>query len=222
MQNFAKLFILFIIYAFIGWLLEVIYALFVEKKFVNRGFLIGPYSPIYGVGVILIVSLLKKYANDILTVFILASFICMALEYFTSFIMEKLFNARWWDYSNMKFNLNGRICLETAIPFCLGGIFVMYKINPLLEKLIDYMGSTTTIVGITLMIIFLVDIIISAIVVLKVKDYSITKFKDDTEKLNDKIKEYLMVHSPLTKRLILSFPDFRAIKNKIKKSKSKI
>ncbi len=214
MQDICRLFILFIIYAFLGWILEVIYGLFVEKKFINRVFLSGPYCPIYGVGVLLIVYFLNKYSKDYLTVFVMASFICMVLEYLTSFLMEKLFNARWWDYSNMKFNINGRICLETTIPFGLGGIFIMYVLNPALEKLLSFLGPNVTVIGIILMVIFLVDLIISTFVILKVKDYSITKFKDDTEKINKKIKEYLHSHSLLTKRLVESFPDFKTIISK--------
>ena len=115
---------LFFIYSLAGWLIEMIPATIREKKFVDRGFLVGPYCPIYGCGVILITLLLQKYADDVVVTFFLSVIICGTLEYLTSYIMEKIFKARWWDYSNNKFNINGRICLETLVPFGIGGVLV--------------------------------------------------------------------------------------------------
>ena len=114
--NVSVYFILFIIYAMIGWFIEIINGLIQTKKFVNRGFLIGPYCPIYGVGGILITLLLSKYYDDPIVLFFMGIAVCGILEYLTSYIMEKFFKARWWDYSKRKFNINGRICLETIIP----------------------------------------------------------------------------------------------------------
>ena len=129
-EKLSLLFLLFITYSFIGWCMEVGCKLVELKKFINRGFLIGPYCPIYGWGCILIIILLNKYTNDPLVLFIMAIVICSILEYFTSYFMEKLFKARWWDYSRRKFNINGRICLETMIPFGLLGCLIMYFVNP--------------------------------------------------------------------------------------------
>ena len=94
-----------------------------KKRFVNRGFLIGPICPIYGYGVLLILLLVGN-KGDILAVFLKSILICSLIEYFTSYFMEKLFKARWWDYSKRKFNLNGRVCLGTAIPFGILGLFI--------------------------------------------------------------------------------------------------
>ena len=79
----------------------------------NRGFLIGPCCPIYGCGCLLFILILPKYLDDPIVLFILAATICSVLEYITSWIMEKLFNTRWWDYSKRRFNLDGRVCLGT-------------------------------------------------------------------------------------------------------------
>ena len=107
-----KLYILiFFIYATAGWIMESTMISIQNKKFVNRGFLIGPVCPIYGYGVVLVSVLLKKYQNDLIITFFMSIIICGILEYFTSFFMEKIFNARWWDYSKRKFNINGRVCL---------------------------------------------------------------------------------------------------------------
>ena len=210
-------------YSILGWIAEVTLAFYMHKKFINRGFLIGPYCPIYGVGVLLIVWLLKKYTDSALALFVLAMFICMVLEYLTSFIMEKLFNTRWWDYSDKRFNINGRICLETAIPFGIGGLIIMYLVNPFFEGILNMIPSKILfILGITLLTIFLIDLGISLKVILHINSVDVSKYKDNTELINKKVKEYLMKHSILTRRLIESFPNaklrIKRIKDKIKKS----
>ena len=155
-----------------GWVMEVIYTYITDHKLINRGFLIGPVCPIYGVGLMLITSLLKEYTNKPLVLFILAITICMVVEYFTSYILEKIFNARWWDYSQHRFNINGRICLETTIPFGIGGLGVMYIINPAITKLLMIPSHKLTIIlGSIFLVIFITDIIISFSIVGKLKHY---------------------------------------------------
>lgn len=122
-------FLLFIIYAVIGWCMEVICKLIQYKKFVDRGFLIGPYCPIYGVGALLITFFLNKYVQDPVVLFVMAIVVCGILEYLTSYFMEKIYHARWWDYSRKKFNINGRICLSNLIAFGILGMFIMYISN---------------------------------------------------------------------------------------------
>ena len=120
----------FFLFSFLGWLVEIIYCLLLDHKFTNRGFLIGPYCPIYGCGCLLLIIFLHGSLKDPISLFLKSIVICAILEYFTSYIMEKIFKMRWWDYSNRKFNINGRICLETIIPFGLLGCLVMYVLNP--------------------------------------------------------------------------------------------
>ena len=105
--------------SFAGWIMETISISIRNKKFVNRGFLIGPVCPIYGYGVVLVSLLLQKYQNDIIVTFFMSIIICGFLEYFTSYFMEIIFKARWWDYSQRKFNINGRVCLENLVLFGL-------------------------------------------------------------------------------------------------------
>ncbi len=210
LYNICYIFLLFIIYSFLGWAVEVLDSFYNLKKFVNRGFLIGPYCPIYGVGLLIIIHFLKSYTDSYLVVFVMSMFICMILEYFTSYIMEKLFNARWWDYSDKKYNINGRICLETTIPFGLGGMAIMYIVNPLLERVLKSLSNNILIIiSIVLFVIFLVDLIISLIVILRVKDISIKKIRDNTEEINRRVINYLIKKSSLNKRLIMSFPRLR-------------
>ena len=211
-------FILFLIYSMLGWLIEVIRTYTSQHKFVNRGFLIGPYCPIYGIGVLLIINFLQEYMDNFIVLFLLAMLLCMTLEYLTSYIMEVLFNARWWDYSNRKFNINGRICLETAIPFGLCGLVIMYLVNPLLVSILDMIPRMILIIlGISLMVIFLVDFVLSFIVILKFKNIKLDKFKDDTEEMNKLVKDYLIKNSRWTKRLVNSFPNFKIKLETLKK-----
>ena len=125
-------FLLFMIYSVLGWIMEVTCKLIQYKRFINRGFLIGPYCPIYGCGGILITVLLNRYMSDPFVLFVMAILLCGTLEYLTSYFMEKAFKARWWDYSQRKFNINGRICLGTIIPFGILGLFISYVSNPFL------------------------------------------------------------------------------------------
>ncbi len=224
LYNYAYFFLLFLFYAFIGWIVEIIDILIIDKKIVNRGFLIGPICPIYGVGVLSMIFLLRRFIDTPLALFILAIAIFMTLEYFTSYLMEKIFNARWWDYSHYKYNINGRICLETTIPFGLGGMLVMYVINPLITKLLSSINhQVIIIVAIILLVIFIADVIISFSVISKLKGVIKKKYKDDTDEMNKKVRDYLIKLSPLTKRLMESFPDIRMNLSKLKnKIESKV
>ena len=226
MYNICYWFIIFIIYSFIGWIIDICDVYYIDKKIVNRGFYIGPYCPIYGVGVLLIIFLLKDYMDSPVVLFILAAVICMILEYLTSYVMEKWFNARWWDYSDRKFNLNGRICLETTIPFGLGAMIVMYVVHPfIVNNLNKVSNNIIIIIGIILMLVFLIDAIISFSVITKINNIDWSKYRDDTEEINKKVKEYLKSLSPLMRRLINSFPNAKIkvmeLRKKFDKKKQK-
>lgn len=217
---FFQYFLAFLIYSFIGWLMEVGLTLVENKKFVDRGFLLGPYCPIYGYGMLLIVFLLRNYMDDPLVLFILAMVICMVLEYLTSYFMELIFKARWWDYSNKKFNINGRICLETAIPFGIGGTLIMYVIHPFIMGFITMISNPLLIIiGITLLVLFIIDNVVSFNIILKINGVDFKDYVDNTEEITELVKEHLMKHSKLTKRLAKAFPDVRMRLRKYRKKK---
>lgn len=165
----SKLFICFIIFSFFGWLLEVIYGLYKLKKYVNRGYLISPLCPIYGVSCVLLYVLLSPIKNPIV-VFLLSALICLVVEYLVSLLLEKIFNIRWWDYDYMKLNINGRICLEMSIPFGLLGLLSVNYLIPntlyLLDKISVY---NLYIISILLLLFFLVDTGVSTFLALKFK-----------------------------------------------------
>lgn len=203
-------FLLFFMYAVFGWIMEVLNTFRVEKKFINRGFLIGPYCPIYGLGVILITFLLKKYQNDIVVTFIFSILICAILEYITSYILEKIFHARWWDYSNRKFNINGRICLENLLIFGILGCFIIYISNPFLINMLNKLSPIAlNIISIVLLIGITTDIIVSSNVIINLRDVHKTLNKDYTEEISKKVKKIIQSKFTLQKRLLKAFPNIR-------------
>ena len=218
-------FLLFMIYAILGWCMEVTCKLIQYKRFINRGFLIGPYCPIYGYGAILITFLLKKYTDDPIILFFMAIIICGTLEYLTSYFMEKIFKARWWDYSQKKFNINGRVCLNTIVPFGLLGLFIMYISNPFFISKIQLLPEIwLNILFWTLLVIYIVDNIVSGIVIRYVKktEKIVGKDLDNTEEITKKVKEVLQNKSMLHRRLLNAYPSLEAVKIKIKEKKEEI
>ncbi len=207
-------FLLFLIYSIVGWLVEMVSCSILEKKWViNRGFLIGPYCPIYGVAALLMIFLLNRYINDPIALFIMSTVICSVIEYMTSYVMQKIFKARWWDYSKKKFNLNGRICLTYSVFFGLLGLLVMYILNPFFSNLLTKIPKIILIVIATvLMIIFLTDLIVSLIVISIVRKNTILIDKqDNTEEIRKQVTNHLIKHQLLIKRLLNAFPDVKKL-----------
>lgn len=215
--------ILFFIYSFLGWIMEVTLTLITDKKFVNRGFLLGPCCPIYGCGCILLNLLLHNYTNNILVLFILTMFTCSLLEYITSFLMEKIFKLRWWDYSQMKFNINGRICLETMTPFSILGVLAIKFATPFFITNINKLSEKTIlIISIILITLFIIDVIISLTIVFKLKFVSNNIKKDSTLDIKNAIKKFIKNDIYVYERIIESFPNLtKSLKEKALKLKKK-
>ena len=211
MNLFLTYFSIFITYSLIGWIIESTYVSFLEKKIINRGFLIGPYCPIYGCGALVIILYIEQYKNNIITVFFLSVLICSILEYLTSYLMEKIFKARWWDYTEEKFNLNGRVCGKNAILFGLGGVIIIYIIHPLLKTIAQNINPTIfLILMIIILIIFLTDTILSFNIINKFKQTvnNIDLKKDSTQEFSKLVKETLFKnHKFFQKRLFTAFPN---------------
>lgn len=215
---------LFFIYSFAGWLMESVSDSIKKKKLVNRGFLIGPYCPIYGTGVVLITILLKKYSDDIWATFFMSLLICGTLEYLTSYIMEKIFNARWWDYSKNKFNINGRICLETLIPFGVAGTFIIYIANPFLLKYINMVPELAmNIFTIVFLVVYITDMIVSFRIILNLKEMS-KEFKDNTTEISDRVRKIIKKKYRWYRRLVHAFPKIKenVVYNKWEEMKKRI
>lgn len=205
---FQTYFLLFIFYSVLGWIMEVILVGIKSKKFVDRGFLVGPYCPIYGCGALFITILLQNYSDNIFILFVLGMIICALLEYITGFLLEKIFKARWWDYSTKKFNINGRICLNTMIPFGLLGVVIMKIINPALFTVFNNMNTESlNIITIILLIIYLVDNVISVSILASVRKGSKLLDKDSTEEMSKLVRDKLLDMGWGHKRLSKAFPE---------------
>ena len=153
----------------------------------------------------------------------MSTIICSIIEYLTSYFMEKKYHARWWDYSNKKFNINGRICLETLIPFGILGVAIMYGTNPILFKLYNQIPQLViNILTVILFIGFIVDNIISSNIISSINVEENKLIKDNTEEITEKIKQVLRQKSWLHRRLINAYPGLKDIKVKIKKVEQKI
>lgn len=174
MESLSVYFLWFIIYSIIGWIYETILCSITQKQFVNRGFLNGPYCPIYGFGAVINIMLLGKLESPIV-IFFLGAILACILEYFTSWAMEKLFHARWWDYSNRKLNLKGRICLIGAVVFGTLSALVIKVIHPVVYEYTNSLKkSILNITSLLLFTIFVTD-----------TTYTITKFAKFEKKLKE-------------------------------------
>lgn len=215
----------FFVYSFLGWCLEVICKLITEKRFINRGILIGPICPIYGYGVLIMTLFFRKYLNDPITLFILIIVSCSILEYFTSYFLEKVYHTRWWDYSTKKFNINGRICLETMIPFGILGLLIMNYMNPIVFNLLNILPNYLIYILSTIFLItYIIDNIISCKIIYNIQKLSkeiqskqIIK-KDDTERITRLVRKQIEKSMKLLdRRLIHAFPHLEMLKFKKKK-----
>lgn len=221
--------------------MEVLYAFFDDKQFVNRGFLIGPYCPIYGVGSVLIIYFLKNNLEDPLSVYLKAILIAAILEYITSFAMEKIFHARWWDYSDNKFNINGRICLETLIPFGFLACLMMYVINPFIYRYLLLINPK--ILGIILFFlctVLSIDLIVSFKAIFGMRSVITQATIDSTIMIKNKLRERMDIrkrdfdvlirerfskNSNIRNRILKAFPnlhiDFEMAKERIERKRLK-
>ena len=222
-----KYILLFMIYSFVGWCMETTLVSIGNKKFVDRGFLIGPYCPIYGFGALSITIVLEQFSFSPVILFIMAVLLCGALEYFTSWIMEVVFKARWWDYSNRKFNLNGRICLRNLIAFGVLGLVVIYLLNPFFMNILNNIPERQLeSISIILLAIFIADTIVSFVIVYGLRTVTEEVNKegkaDNTEQITKMVRETFSEKSFLHKRIIDAYPRLESIKLKMREIRTRI
>lgn len=211
MNSTVNYFLLFIIYSVIGWCLEVLLTLLNEHKFVNRGFLIGPVIPIWGCGAMLITLILKD-SDGVFNLIVSSAFIGSFLEYVVNYVMEIIFKARWWDYSDKPFNIDGRVWLGSSVFFGIGGLCVIKYFNPFLLNIISKINvSFLSVTSILLFIIIVTDFFISCNIIKNLKLSVRSLKKDYTEEISKKVKASLIRKSHSFKRLLKAFPDVNFI-----------
>ena len=208
MYIFCYVFLTFFIFSVIGWISECIFCSIKEKRLImNRGFLIGPYCPIYGFGA-LFLYLTTYIEYDIVLYTIIMVLGISILEYFTSYIMEKAFKARWWDYSDEFLNINGRICLKNTVLFIIGGLIFAYIVKPIYVDLISSIPENIFIIITTsIMIVYSIDCIISFTIMNRIKKSFTNMQKDSTEEIEKEVNKVLSKHRFYAKKLFNSFPN---------------
>lgn len=177
----------FVIYSIAGWTLESVYRSFCEKKLINSGFLIGPFCPIYGTGAIIMLLFLEEFKENILALFIISFLVLSIWEYFVGVLLEKIFKTKYWDYSDHKINIKGRVCLSNSICWGILGVLFIEYIHPFIEKNIELINPLyLNIIIVIITILFITDTIISIITTINIK-----VALDKIEELNNQIKEKL-------------------------------
>ena len=134
-----SLLLYFFIYSFLGWCTEVAYATVKERRFVNRGFLNGPWCPIYGVGVSAVVTLLDGFRDSLLLLYLSSLVLVTLIEGMTGFIMDKIFHHKWWDYTGLPLNIGGYVCLPFSIAWGAACVLIVKGIHPLIERLVGFL-----------------------------------------------------------------------------------
>lgn len=143
MNHLNELILLFFIYSVIGWLWETLYCSLKAHKFVYRGFLVGPYCPIYGFGVLLVLLLVSPYQKNVIFLYIFSTCVVTILEYVTSFLLEIFFHATWWDYKDVPFNLNGRVALPVSLFWGVGCLLIVKVVQPFVLILAEHIEGVS-------------------------------------------------------------------------------
>ena len=183
---FVRLIWYFTVFSVAGYFIEVILCSIDQKRVVNRGFLFGPYLPIYGFGGIFMMYLTRGVRYDFILTFLISMSVGAIVEYISSYVLEKLFHVRWWDYSQTdKLNLNGRICVRNTLAFGVGGCVLIYWALPAINGLLRILPVGVQVaVAIIAAIIFAFDTVISTYANAKV-----TSMADFNEILGDQTNE---------------------------------
>ncbi|PHU39386.1 hypothetical protein CSX00_11410 [Pseudobutyrivibrio ruminis] len=206
-----NLILVFFVFSFVGWCIEVTLKYRQFGRFINRGFLIGPWLPIYGCGAALItltVAGLTPVERGIGTTFAISLIVCGLIEYLASYFMEKKFHARWWDYSQKPMNLNGRVWIGNLILFGIGGVAIIHIVNPILYGLFDSLGLVSReIIAGCLSVIFLADYSVSHFVLKLVKIGVESSEADNTEAISKDVKLLLSDRSIFYRRFANAYPD---------------
>lgn len=187
---FVRLIWYFTVFSVAGYFIEVILCSIDQKRVVNRGFLFGPYLPIYGFGGIFMMYLTRGVRYDFVLTFLISMTVGAIVEYISSYVLEKLFHVRWWDYSQTdKLNLNGRICVRNTLAFGVGGCVLIYWALPAINGLLRILPVGVQVaVAIIAAIIFAFDTVISTYANAKVT--SMADFNDILGDQTNEIKKY--------------------------------
>ena len=213
MKLFYQLSLLFFLFSFLGWVMEVVLVSIEYRRLVNRGFLLGPWCPIYGCGVTfvtIVVGGLLGYRGTWGDVFLAGFFLCGGLEYFTSWYLEKLFHARWWDYSKKPMNLHGRVWIGNLILFGLASAIIVRVVDPFFFSWVSRIPLFVMAILVwTLWALFVCDCGLSFTVMNLLKKHIDTQKGDNTEEIAQAVRQVLR-DKRLLRRLLHAYPHWQA------------
>lgn len=191
--DFYYIFYTFLLYSLFGWVYESCLVSVRQKSLVNRGFLNGPIIPIYGAGAVLICIILDPVSKNLLLVFLGGMVLATILEFMTSYVMEKIFHAKWWDYSNYRFNIQGRICPIVSLFWGLLSVLMTVFLKPVSNSLIHRIPRRIgEILAIIMILIIVADLVTTVISTLKLnqKLANMRKLREEFETYMEKSKLY--------------------------------
>lgn len=211
MNQICYYILLFFTVSVLGWCMEVILKYIQYHRLINRGFLLGPYCPIYGSGALLITLSSQAFSgieNSVGSTFVISLLVCGAWEYAVSYYLEKRFHARWWDYSQKPMNLNGRIWIGNLILFGIGGTVIIRVANPILFHMFSRLSETALhMLAVLIVIGMSSDYLTSHFVMKFVKSCVDNSEADDTEGIRKEIRMLLSNRSVLYRRIADAYPD---------------
>lgn len=185
---FFELYAYFIIYSFLGWVLESIFVSVSLGKWVNRGFISGPLCPIYGTGAVLVILLLTPVQGKAIWLYIGGVLIATVVEYLIAVLLEKIFHATWWDYSQMRFNIKGRICLIRSLEWGALTVIMMRNIQPPIQRFVDWIPRTIgEFIGVVLLIYLIADASITIMNIFRLKE-KMARLEETRLALREKIQ----------------------------------
>lgn len=207
-MNFYTLLYYFALYSFGGWCVEVIYAFYQNHRFVNRGFLFGPFCPMYGFGALILIVILKPAEHNLLLFFILAFVFISVLEYFTGFLLEKAFKTTWWDYSEDFLNIKGRVCLSFSIIWGVGSVIFIKFVHPFVNGNVKFIHTNVGILVLNILFFYLIiDFIATMVSIVRLNTllsqiYDVyIEFKNKLDNIKDSKSEVMEGYADIFKEL---------------------
>lgn len=211
-HSLTDLVLYFFFYSFAGWVMETTYCSISARRFVARGFLHGPVCPIYGVGVLLMVLFFRPLAGNVLLFYVVSTVCMSAWEYFVGWFLEITTHTKYWDYSNYRFNLHGRICLWVCLMWGVLSYVCVFWVHPPVAQFIDTLPLVMrNVLAIVLTVVILADAIIT-IRELALMTRVLNKLQEGREKLKAKYDELITTAERRTRRFRRNYSDFRALR----------
>lgn len=190
--DFYYVALLFFIYSFLGWCVEVAFVAITARRVENRGFLNGPVCPIYGCGMLGVIAAITPYRDNFILLFIGGFIICTAVELFGGWVLDKIFHMRWWDYTKNKFNIGGYVCLRFSIMWGLGVVAVMKLVHPPIFALVRRLPKIAGIIIISILVtIFAIDMVVTLKNLIGIRKSlgQLDKVAEDLNNLGNQIKD---------------------------------